>query len=46
MQKKNWSKELPDEINLSVEHGLKQSAKGKTVPHAEMQKRYQKWLKK
>ncbi len=45
-QKQNWWDELPAEIKLSVERGLKQSANGETIPHDDMKKRYQKWLKK
>ncbi|MEO5572828.1 MAG: hypothetical protein ABIT08_01365 [Bacteroidia bacterium] len=45
-QENKWWEELPDEIKTSVERGLKQSAKGETIPHAEMQKQYRKWLKK
>ena len=44
-QKENWWDELPAEIKLSVERGLKQSAKGVSTPHTEMKKQYQKWLK-
>lgn len=45
-QKENWWDELPAEIKLSVERGLKQSANGETMPHADMKKHYEKWLKK
>ena len=45
-QEHKWWEELPDEIKSSVEKALKQSAKGETIPHAEMQKHYRKWLKK
>jgi len=45
-QENNWWENLPDEIKFSVEKGLKQSSKGETIPHAEMQKCYRKWLKK
>lgn len=44
-QKENWWDELPAEIKLSVERGLAQSQKGETILHADMKKRYQKWLK-
>ena len=42
----DWFDTLPEEIKASVERGLKQSAKGETIPHAEMKKKYAKWLKK
>ncbi|MEP7171701.1 MAG: hypothetical protein ABI855_20175 [Bacteroidota bacterium] len=45
-QANNWWEELPEEIKTSIEKGLKQSSKGTTIPHAEMQKQYRKWLKK
>ena len=42
----DWWEELPDEIKLSVEKGLKQSESGQTIPHEQVMKRYKKWLKK
>ena len=45
-QDESWWEELPDEIKLSVEKGLKQSESGQTIPHEEVMKRYGKWLKK
>jgi hypothetical protein len=42
----NWADELPDEVRASFEKGLRQSAKGETVSHSDVRKKYQKWLKK
>lgn len=42
----NWFEELPTEIQSSVKKGLDDSQKGKVTPHAEVRKKYQKWLKK
>jgi len=41
----NWD-DLPDAIKASVERGLAQSKSGKATPHAEVMKKYKKWLKK
>ena len=45
-REENWFEELPDEIKASVKRGLKQSKEGNTIPHAEVMKKYKKWLKK
>ena len=45
-QDDNWWAELPDEIKMSVEKGLRQSERGETVSHAEARKKYRKWLGK
>ncbi|HLG35959.1 MAG TPA: hypothetical protein VI757_13850 [Bacteroidia bacterium] len=45
-QDDNWWAELPDEIKMSVEKGLRQSERGETVSHAEARKKYRKWLRK
>jgi predicted transcriptional regulator len=42
----NWYDELPDEIKDSITKGLSQSARGETLPHAEVMKRFEKWSKK
>ncbi len=42
----NWWEELPSEIKLSVERGLKQAESGQTIPHEQMMQRYKKWVKK
>jgi hypothetical protein len=42
----SWFDELPDEVQKSVQKGLADAEKGKVVPHAEVKKKYQKWLKK
>jgi predicted transcriptional regulator len=45
-QKDNWFNELPEEIQASVEKGMKQSELGQTLPHAEVMEKYKKWQKK
>ncbi len=42
----NWWDELPDEIKISVEKGLEQAERGEGIPHKEVMKKYNKWLKK
>jgi hypothetical protein len=41
-----WWNSMPDEVKTDVEAALLESESGKTVPHEEIQKRYQKWLAK
>jgi len=41
-----WWDSLPDEIKTDVEAALAESEKGEVIPHAEIQKRYKKWLVK
>lgn len=41
-----WWSSMPEEVKADVEAGLLESESGKTIPHAEIQKRYQKWLAK
>lgn len=40
----NWWERLPDEIKTDVEAALAESEKGEVAPHAEIQKRYKKWV--
>jgi hypothetical protein len=42
----DWWHEMPDNIKASVENALIESENGKVTPHAEIQKRYQKWIVK
>lgn len=42
----SWYDDLPDEVKKSVDQGLDDAKKGKVTPHAEVRKKYQKWLKK
>ncbi|HXP50172.1 MAG TPA: hypothetical protein VN922_09475 [Bacteroidia bacterium] len=37
---------MPDEVRKSVERGIAQSEKGLGRPHAEVMKKYSRWLKK
>ena len=41
-----WWDSLPDEIREDAEAALAESEKGELIPHAEIQKRYKKWLVK
>ncbi|HEY4156268.1 MAG TPA: hypothetical protein VGM24_12595 [Puia sp.] len=40
----SWWESLPDEIKTDVEAALAESEKGEVTPHAEIQKRYKKWV--
>jgi hypothetical protein len=42
----SWWDSLPDEIKTDVEVALAESEKGEVTPHAEIQKRYKKWVVK
>jgi predicted transcriptional regulator len=42
----DWYINLPQEVKDSIAKGLAQSAKGETIPHKEVMKKYQKWLEK
>jgi hypothetical protein len=41
-----WWDSLPDEIKTDVEVALAESEKGEVTAHAEIQKRYKKWVVK
>lgn len=41
-----WWDSLTDEIKTDVEAALVESEKGEVIPHAEIRKRYKKWLVK
>jgi hypothetical protein len=43
---KDWWDTLPKEVQLSIEKGIEQADKGETIPHAQVMKKYKKWLKK
>lgn len=45
-QPEEWWEELPAPVKESVLRGLKQADKGETIAHAEVMKKYKKWLKK
>jgi predicted transcriptional regulator len=40
----DFADRISDEQGASIEKGLQQVKEGKTVPHEEVRKRYQKWL--
>ena len=42
----DWWDAMPDNVKADVEAALIESEKGQVTPHAEIQKRYQKWLVK
>ena len=44
-QSDNWFEELPESVQASVERGVKQSERGEGRPHAEVIKKYKKWLR-
>jgi len=41
-----WWDSMPDSVKEDVEAALVESEKGEVIPHAEIQKRYKKWLAK
>ncbi len=42
----DWWDAMPEKIKVDVEAALIESEKGQVKPHAEIQKRYKKWLVK
>lgn len=42
----DWWDAMPDNVKADVTIALQESEKGQTIPHAEIQKRYKKWLAK
>ncbi len=42
----DWWDTMPDKVRAGVEAALNESEKGQVTPHAEIQKRYKKWLAK
>ncbi len=42
----DWWDTMPDKVKADVEMALKESEKGQVIPHAEIQKRYKKWIAK
>jgi predicted transcriptional regulator len=43
-EESDLSEKLSSEQISSIERGLQQIKEGKTIPHEEVKKRYQKWL--
>lgn len=41
-----WWNSIPDNVKADVEAAIQESENGDTIPHEEIQKRYQKWLAK
>lgn len=41
-----WWDSMPDGVRQDVEAALVESEKGEVIPHAEIQRRYKKWLAK
>jgi hypothetical protein len=42
----DWWDTMPENIKTDVKSALRESEKGQVIPHAEIQKRYKKWLAK
>ena len=45
-QPEEWWDELPASVKKSVTRSIKQADRGETIPHAQVMKKYKKWLKK
>jgi predicted transcriptional regulator len=45
-QDEDWRDTMPVEVQKSVEHAIKESDEGECIPHDDVKKMYQKWLKK
>jgi predicted transcriptional regulator len=42
----NWFESLPDDVRASVEQGIKEADRDEGTPHAEVMKKFKKWLKR
>ena len=42
----DWWDEMPDNVKVDVDAALMESKNGEVIPHAEIQKRYKKWIAK
>ena len=42
----DWWGNVPDKVKADVEAALIESEKGEVTPHAQIQKRYKKWIAK
>jgi hypothetical protein len=42
----NWFESLPDDVRASVEQGIKEADRVEGTPHAEVMKKFKKWLKR
>ncbi len=42
----DWYDTIPDRVKADMEAALIESEKGQVIPHAEVQKRYKKWIVK
>ncbi|MBP6431076.1 MAG: hypothetical protein KA319_04860 [Ferruginibacter sp.] len=42
----DWWDAMPNNVKKDVDAAIKESDKGLTTPHAEIKKRYQKWIVK
>jgi predicted transcriptional regulator len=45
LERENQTEQVPHHLLQSIERGLEQIKKGQTVPHEDVKKRYDKWLK-
>jgi hypothetical protein len=42
----DWWDAMPNSVKKDVDAAIKESDKGQVIPHAEIKKRYQKWIVK
>ena len=45
-QEEDWYNELPDEVKVDLDISLQQEKEGLLTPHADVMKKYKKWLTK
>ena len=45
MEEENWD-DLPEELQLMIDKGIKESEEGKGIPHEQIMEKYSKWFKK
>lgn len=45
-KKEDWWNEIGKDHQAQIKQAITEADKGKTIPHAEMVKKYRKWLKK
>ncbi len=44
LKHQDWWESISEEERFSIERGSKDSEEGRVTPHAEVRKRYEKWL--
>ena len=45
MEEENWD-DLPKELKLMIDKGIKEANEGKGTPHEQVMEKYSKWFKK